>query len=260
MKFDKLWKIVTVGIAAIAASMLAAAVYAQDLPFKPGEKITYDLVGQIKEWRMKGTLGNMEIALVGYELFKGKRLLHAHATISSSLLLKTRYELKDVFHSWFDPKTFQTYRVEKIIQEGTYTNHVIYEIDPQTGTVTEHNRNVQKVRNYTRPDKAYDFVSFLYWLRTAKKDQTFTFTLFDGEWKNQFTVAMTPGDDVSIPLLDKKNKLKTLVIKQSKPYDLTFKFAKDFSYIPIEISVVNVQAGNVHVTARSILSGYKPGK
>ena len=44
------------GMAVIAASTLAAAVYAQDLPFKPGEKITYDLVGQIKEWRMKGTL------------------------------------------------------------------------------------------------------------------------------------------------------------------------------------------------------------
>lgn len=248
------------GMAAIAASTLAAAVYAQDLPFKPGEKITYDLVGQIKEWRMKGTLGNMEVTLVGNEIFNGKRVLHAYATVSSSLLLKTRYELKDVFHTWFDPKTFQAHRVEKIIREGTYTNHVIYEIDPQTGAVTEHNRNVQKVRKYTRPDKAYDFVSFLYWLRTARKDQTFTFTLFDGEWKNQFTVALTPGDNVSVPLLDKKNKLKTMVMKQSTPYDLTFKFAKDFNYIPIEMSVVNVEAGNVHVTARSILSGYKPGK
>jgi hypothetical protein len=244
----------------IVASLLSTAVHAQDLPFKTGEKITYDLVGQIKEWRMKGTLGNMEVALVGNEVFKGKPVLHACATISSSLLLRTRYELKDVFHSWFDPKTFQTHRVEKIIQEGTYTNHVIYEIEPQTGAVTEHNRNVQKVRKYSRPDKAYDFVSFLYWLRTARKDQTFTFTLFDGEWNKSFTAALTPGDDASVPLLDKKNKLKTLLIKQSVPYDLTFAFAKDFHYIPIEMNVVNVQAGNVHVTARSILSGYKPGK
>jgi hypothetical protein len=39
------------------------------------------------------------------------------------------------------------------------------------------------------------------------KTLTFTFTLFDGDWKNQYTAALTPGDDVSIPLLDKKNKI-----------------------------------------------------
>jgi hypothetical protein len=251
---------INTGIVAVAASMLAASAYAQDFPFKPGEKITYDLVGQIKEWRMKGTLGNLEVELVGNEIFKGKKVLHAQATVSSSLLLKTRFELKDVFHTWFDPKTFQTHRVEKIIREGPYNNHVIYEIDPQTGAATEHNRNVQKVKKFNSPVKAYDFVSFLYWLRTARKEKNFTFTLFDGDWNTQYTVAMTPGEDVSIPLLDKKNKIKTMVIKQSTPYDLTFKFAKDFSYIPIEISVVNVQAGNIHIAARSIISGYKPGK
>lgn len=260
VKSGKFWKMLITGMIALAASTLFATVHAQDLPFKPGEKITYDLIGQIKEWRMKGTLGNMEVALVGNEIFKGKPLLHACATVSSSLLLKTRYELKEVFHTWFDPKTFQAHRIEKIIQEGTYTNHVIYEIDPQTGAVMEQNKNAQKVKKYSRPDKAYDFVSFLYWLRAARKDQTFTFTLFDGEWNKPFKVALTPGDDVSVPFLDKKNKLKTLIIKQSTPYDLTFKFAKDFSYIPIEMNVVNVQAGNVHVTARSILSAYKAGK
>jgi hypothetical protein len=249
-----------IGMAAIADGTLAATVYAQDLPFKPGEKITFDLVGQIKEWRMKGTLGSLEVELVGNETFRGKQVLHAQATVSSSLLLKTRFELKDVFHTWFDPKTFQTHRVEKIIREGTYSNHVIYEIDPQTGAATEHNRNAQKVKKYNSPVKAYDFVSFLYWLRTDRKKQNFTFTLFDGDWKNQYTAALTPGEDVNVPLLDKKNKIKTLVIKQSSPYDLIFKFAKDFKYIPIEMGVMNVLVGNVHLTARSILSGYKPGK
>jgi len=103
----------------IAASILSAPIYAQDLPFRPGEKITFDLVGQIKEWRMKGTLGSLEVELVGNETLKGRQVLHARATVSSSLLLRTRFELKDVFHTWFDPKTFQTHRVEKIIREGT---------------------------------------------------------------------------------------------------------------------------------------------
>lgn len=245
---------------AIIIALLASVVHAQDLPFKPGERITYDLVGQIKEWRMKGTLGEMEVLLVGNEIFRGKNLLHAQATVSSSLLLKTRFELKDVFHTWFDPKTFQTHRVEKNIREGTYTNHVVYEIDPKTGVVTEYNKNAQKVKKYSSPTNAYDFVSFIYWLRTARKEQTFTFTLFDGDWKNQYTAALTPGEDVSVPILDRKNKIRTLMIRQTAPYDLSFKFAKDFSYIPIEMSAVNVKAGNVHVSARSILSGYRPGK
>ena len=120
---------------------------------------------------MKGTLGSPEVELVGNETFRGKQVLHAQATVSSSLLLKTRFD-----------------------------------------------------------------------------------------WKNQYTAVLTPGEDVSIPLLDKKNKIKTMVIKQSTPYDLTFKFAKDFSYIPIELGVMNVLAGNVHLSARCILSGYNPGK
>jgi hypothetical protein len=32
-----------VGLRNVAATILASAAYAQDLPFKPGEKITYDL-------------------------------------------------------------------------------------------------------------------------------------------------------------------------------------------------------------------------
>lgn|GEM_PF-6002488 len=260
MKLVKFFKIILTIIAITVISTSDLIGYAQDLPLKPGEKLTYDLVGQIKEWRMKGTLGNLELIFVGTETFKGKNVLHAHATVSSSLLLKTRYELKDIFHTWFDPKTFQPHRIEKIIHEGTYTNYVIYEIEPQSGAVIEHNKNVGKVKKYKRSEKAYDFVSFLYWLRIPRKDQTFTFSLADGEWKNQFTVVLTPGEDVSIPILDKKNKLKTVAIKQDNPYNLTFKFAKDYGLIPIEISAVNVKAGNVHITARSILSGYKPGK
>ncbi len=50
-RFVKKWiaGAMSIGIATIAASTLSATIYAQDFPFKPGEKITFDLVGQIKE-------------------------------------------------------------------------------------------------------------------------------------------------------------------------------------------------------------------
>ncbi len=234
-------------------------VCAQDLPFKPGESITYDLIGQIKEWRMKGTLGRLDVVFHGQETFNGRPVCHASATASSSLLLRTRFALKDVFHSWFDPKTFQTLRVEKTMREGGYANHVIYEVDPRTGVVTEYNKNVQKVKKYPRPDNAYDFVSFFYWLRSARKDSRFSFALFDGDWKNRFSVSVAPGADEAVPLLDKKNKQKILVVKEDKAYGLTIKFAKGPTYLPIEMNVVNVQAGNVHITGKGVLTGYKPG-
>lgn len=251
---------VVAAAAATVAHLPAVAAHARDLPFRPGEKITYDLVGQIKEWRLKGTLGEMEVVLIGNEVFRGQHVLHAQATLSSSLLLKTRLELKGVFHTWFDPRTFQTHRVEKIIREGSESSHILYEIDHKKNIVTEHNRKSQKVRTYAGPSGAYDFLSFLYWFRTARKEQPFTFTLFDGEWRKEFTVAPAPGEDVSMPHLDRKNKIKTLLIKQSAPYDLSFRYAKDFRYIPIEMSAINVKARDVHFTARGILSGYQPGK
>jgi hypothetical protein len=248
------------GMVAAAGMAFTAAVYAQDIPFKAGERITYDLVGQIKEWRMKGTLGSAEVALVGLENLKGKSVYHAVASASSSLLMKSRYELKHVFHSWFDPKTFQTYKVEKIVKENEYTNHMFIDVDPKTGVVTEIDKGNPKGKKYSKPRNAYDFLSFFYWVRSMKQDKPFTCTLFNGAWNKQFAIGVTPGEETKVPLLDKKNKLKTIVMKENQMYGLEIRCAKDFNYIPFVMNVVNVQMLDVHVTGQGVITGYQPGK
>jgi hypothetical protein len=265
MKFGKIGAgLIRIALSAgmvIAASVaFTAAVHAQDVPFKAGERITYDLVGQIKEWRMKGTLGSAELVFVGLENLKGKPVYHAVASASSSLVMKSRYELKHVFHSWFDPRTFQTYKVEKIVKENEYTNHMFIDVDPKTGVVTEIDKGSPKGKKYSKPRDAYDFLSFFYWLRSIKPNRSFTCTLFNGEWNKQITIGVAPGEDTKVPQLDKKNKLKTIVVKENQLYGLEISYAKDFNYIPFVMKVVNVQKLDMHVTGQFVITGYNPGK
>lgn len=235
--------------------------YSQNYPFKLKEKLVFEVNGVIKEWRLKGTLGTLELEIVDVYKNNNRIIYQCVGIASTSPLVKSRYDLRDIQYSWFDGGNFQVYKIEKFIKEDKWTNHIIMNINPKTKSVIQYDRFNPDGKTYSFPPNAYDILTFIYFLRKANKTQNLTFTLFDSEFTKDITLSFKSIPDEKVAILDSKNKIKLIQGKENTMYGISVKFAKDHDFIPVAMDAVtiNVPKVNITITAQMKLVKYIPG-
>jgi Protein of unknown function (DUF3108) len=140
---------------ALAAHAVAAqtdGVAISRVPFKAGERFSYDVkFGSLR-------VGHATLALTGSDTAHGQSVMHVLFAVQGSALL---YHVNDTTESWFDPSTMTSYRFWQDINEGGHHVHRRFEFYPESQTMQQEG----KASEPSVPNPLDD-ATFLYFVRT----------------------------------------------------------------------------------------------
>ncbi len=147
----------------LAASLILVAAFlaaggdtsAGDVPFKPGERLTF----AIRYGIIKAGTATMEVA--DKTACEGGECFHIISEARSTMPFSLFYEVKDRVESLMDSDGLYTWRYEKNLSEGSYRDHEVVMFDQRNHTATYPNGKVVAV-----PERVQDVLTSLYYVRT----------------------------------------------------------------------------------------------
>ena len=141
----------------IVLSATLQVIDAQNQPYLPGEKISY----QIKY----GIVGSGQATLeIKDGLYKGKPVWHARVTGQTTGFADAVYKVRDVYESYIDPATDLPVFTIRNIQEGRYRKYNEVGFDHET-RIDSTLLFSDLTGNHTGPKGLLDIVSCFYWFR-----------------------------------------------------------------------------------------------
>ncbi|VAX17898.1 hypothetical protein MNBD_NITROSPINAE03-350, partial [hydrothermal vent metagenome] len=141
-----------------ACASFAFASGGAPLPFKPGERLTYDVT-----WM--GVLGGEGVLSVGGEIDYNGHAVYVLKSVARSIgFVRKLYRVDDHTKSFFDVNKLVSHRVEINISEGNYRKRKIIEFDQQNG-VASYFINDKEPEIFKIDPKSQDSFSSLYAIR-----------------------------------------------------------------------------------------------
>ena len=153
-------------------------------PFGPGEHLTYHVkVGIFGA-------GNGWLSLEGFENVRG------HLTYRAVMGIRGRFtffSLNDLYKTWFDVETLQSWRFTRDMHQGSYTGTRDYGFYPERG---RWERADNDESGPLPTDVPLDDISFLYFVRTLPLEvgETYTFDRYFKETGNPVSVKVLRKD------------------------------------------------------------------
>ncbi|OIO05320.1 MAG: hypothetical protein AUJ49_01480 [Desulfovibrionaceae bacterium CG1_02_65_16] len=167
--------------AAVALLLLALGLWparpaGAEMPFGPGEKLSYDLY-----WTFikagSATLETLESGPV-----EGRPALHFRALAQSTPFVDTFYKVRDSIESWVDPGVTHALLYRKDQSEGSYVRHYLVRFD-KNGNVAYRYSHGELKNAVIIPQGTFDPLSMLFFFRTR--------ALFAGM---EFAAPVTDGE------------------------------------------------------------------
>lgn len=175
-----------VGVMPARAQDAVPAAAAASRPFSPGERLTYSVrVGPLGK-------GRAVAEIIGHDTVRGKPVYHSVFRIDGSLLF---FKVRDLYESWFDPRTLVSLRYHQDIDQGTYERNRRYEIFPGDIYRDANDTELPTV------DQPLDDGAFLYFLRTIPLEvgKTYTFNRYFKPDRNPVTVTVVRRERIRVP-------------------------------------------------------------
>lgn len=150
------------------------------LPFGPGEKISYDI-----SWTFiragSATLEVLPESAAVAEL-EGKKALHIRALAKSTPFIDTFYKVRDSIESWVDPGVTRAYLYKKNQSEGDYVRNYTIRFDNNGSVAYRYSKGALKNAVIT-PQGCFDPLSMLFLFRTKPLSLGYEFAapVTDGE-------------------------------------------------------------------------------
>jgi hypothetical protein len=182
---------------AVAPSLLASSVGAQQwtpdmvitdssaapTPFGPGEHLVY---GVKLGWF---NVGSGALTLEGMEVMGNRLVYRASMAINGRAVMS----LDDLYTTWFDVETLQSWRFTRDMNQGSYTGTRDYVFDPDR-MVWERQDNDES--GPLPSPVPFDEITFMYFIRTLPLEvgQTYTFDRYFKETGNPVTVQVLRKD------------------------------------------------------------------
>ena len=158
-------------------------------PFKPGEKLTYD----VRFGSLKVGTGSMEVR--GVENVRGEPAYHTVFRVKGGTAF---FKVDDQFESWFSAASLSSLRFYKDQEEGFKERTVRYDIFPDRSSYDELTDDQGELPSVNNP---LDDGSFLYFIRTVplQLGQTYTFDRYFKPDRNPVTVKVLRKERVTVP-------------------------------------------------------------
>jgi len=220
-----------------AQNAFARSVEAEEVPFKKGEKLTYQL-----RWGVI-PIGKAVLWVRNETEYKGRTVYHFSAEGRSNSFLSVFYKVDDLVQSFWDAESFQTLAFQKIQNEGRYHINEIYLFDPDRLKVTWLNSK-RRVRKFDIPVGVQDAISCLYNFRRIgfgnKSD--LKMDVHQDEKNYIFSVDSIRNEKVKVPAL---GRIQTVKVEPSAKHEGMFLrkgrmwvwFAQDEHRTPVIVKV-----------------------
>lgn len=207
-------------------------------PFKPGEKIRYE----IRYGLLKG--GDITLEVRGGPEIEGSEPWHLVGRAVSSKLVSVFYEVDDGIEGWVAPRTFLPQRLEMTVEESGErgTREVVYD---RAAGIAHYKRRREFHKKHgpsslDREDELHaesqDALSFLYFLRC---------------------VELTPGAEFTVPLHE-NGKNRVALVKVGRPEEISIPLG-DLLATPLELEVT-VEGKLANKRALMVWIGEGPGR
>lgn len=172
----------------IPTELEAMAGAALDVPFQPGERLTYKVKLGVF------TVGEGHMSVYDVEEVRGVPSYHVSMDLDGSAMFGS-VKVRDRFHSWMDVRSLATRRFIKDIHEVNYKSFRSYEIYPEERRWerTDHDEEGE-----TLSDVPLDEIAFIYFVRTLPLEVGETYT-YDRYFKDD-------GNPVVLKVLRKERK------------------------------------------------------
>ncbi len=208
-----------------------------ELPFEPGEKLTYHL-----RWGVF-PIGTAVLWVRSETQFNGRSAYHLSAEGDSNSFLSVFYPVHDVVHSFWDSQKFQTLAFQKIQNEGKYHINEIYLFNPQEQKVKWFNTK-RRVREFEIPVGVQDAISCLYEVRrlglSGQKERVMD--VHQDEKNYKLSVGSIEEETVRVEALGKVKTWK--VVPQATHQGMFLRegtmwvwFTQDAQRIPVKVQV-----------------------
>lgn len=232
------------------------------IPFDIGETIVYEVEVVIDELpAVRGVVGMVSIELTDIASINGRRVFVAQAETSSLEAISDLYTLHDVFYSWFDAQTFQTYKIEKKVREGQYFDYVtnIYYSDKGYGIY--YNKNSPDGRRYEMASyNSYDIITLLYLLRVVDKTKPFILNwVADRGEQRELNIVFHDEGYVDVAMKGKFKRVDAITAKDVKT-GITIYLAKQYGFFPVKAVIPAFKLKDYTITVVATLKKYTPGR
>jgi len=221
------------------------------LPFKPGERLTYDVT-----WM--GVLGGEGVLSVGGEIdYNGHQVYVLKSVARSIGFVRKLYKVDDHTKSFFDVNKLVSHRVEINISEGNYRKKKIIEFDQQKG-VASYFINDKEPEIFEIDQKSQDSFSSLYAIRALGAKLTvgnpLFIPVFEDKKKYTLKVNVARRERLSLPqglvdtvVLEPQLKTEGIFLRKGK---MTIWLTDDESLTPVVIRS-KILIGAFYATLRS---------
>jgi hypothetical protein len=208
-----------------------------ELPFEPGEKLTYQI-----RWGVI-PIGTGVLWVRSETELNGRPAYHLSAEGYSNSFLSVFYPVHDLVQSFWDAEKFQTLAFQKIQNEGKYHINEIYLFNPQAQKVKWFNSK-RRVREFEIPKGVQDAISCLYDVRRLgmEKQKEFVMDLHQDEKNYKLSVGSIEEERVHVEALGKVKTWK--VVPQATHQGVFLRegtmwvwFTQDEKRIPVQVQV-----------------------
>lgn len=171
------------GAAATASALLSA----NEVPFKVGEKLEYE----VKFGPISVGSGSMEVREITE--VRGVQTWHTIFRIRGGMSL---YRVNDRYESWFEVGSLTSRRFHQDIDEGNYERTRRYEFFPERGMYQENDKPEQAT-----VESPLDDGSFLYFVRTIPLEvgKEYSFSRYFNPAANPVTIKVLRRETIKVP-------------------------------------------------------------
>lgn len=177
-------------VAASAALAQPAGRSAADVPFGPGERLTFDVrFGPVR-------VGNAAMEVRDFTAIRGRRAYHTQFTLRGGTFF---YKVNDVLQSWIDTETLSSLRFVQDLEQGSRERERRFEIYPDRRVFVE--TSSENPTEQTSVDNPLDDASFLYFIRTVPLivGEHYEFNRYFRPDRNPVTVRVVRRERVNVP-------------------------------------------------------------
>ena len=181
-------------LAALCAAVSAAEPARAELPFGPGEKLSYDIF-----WTFIRA-GSATLETLAPEPVEGQQALHFRALAQSTPFIDTCYKVRDTIEAFTDPGVTRSLLYKKDQQEGDYVRNYVVRFDKNGNVAYRYSKGV--FRNAVIiPTGTFDPLAMLFLFRTKPLALGYDFAapVTDGEKSVAGTAKVIRRERITTP-------------------------------------------------------------
>lgn len=242
-------------LAALLILLAAPAARGAELPFGPGEKLSYKLY-----WTFI-LAGSATLETLDSDPVEGRPALHFRALAKSTPFIDTFYKVRDSIESWVDPEVTHAILYRKDQKEGDYVRNYLVRFDKNGNVAYRYSKGALK-NAVIIPQGTFDPLSMLFLFRTKPLAVGYQFAapVTDGDKSVTGTAKVvrrervkTPAGEFDTLLVEPDVRNIGGVFRKSPDATLQVWITDDHRRIPVRVKS-KVAVGHFSME----LTGYEP--